>query len=165
MRKIDNYEHYYITEDGEVYSNSSGRLRRRKTQINNHGYETVDLCKDGECNRFLVHRLVATYFLGNPKEHDVVNHKDSNPQNNNVTNLEWCTRSYNSIHAYEKGRLPKPPLRHGEELSFSKLNNEDVQRIRELREEGETLESIARKFDVHLSTIGRVCNREIWKHI
>ena len=26
----------------------------------------------------------------------VINHKDENPNNNNVNNLEWCTVSYNN---------------------------------------------------------------------
>lgn len=43
-----------------------------------------------------IHRLVAQAFIPNPKNLPCVNHKDENPENNHVDNLEWCTHKYNS---------------------------------------------------------------------
>lgn len=34
-------------------------------------------------------------FLPNPNNFPQVNHKDENPLNNNIFNLEWCTAKYN----------------------------------------------------------------------
>ena len=62
-----------------------------------------------------VHRLVAETFIPNPNNYPCVNHKDCNKKNNKTDNLEWCTISYNSVHAikneminieYIKSKLP-----------------------------------------------------------
>jgi hypothetical protein len=51
----------------------------------------------------LIHRLVALAFIPNPNGYKEINHKDEKKQNNNVDNLEWCTREYNM--AYGSARL------------------------------------------------------------
>ena len=34
---------------------------------------------------------------------EYINHKDGNPRNNNVENLEWCTIAENNLHACRTG--------------------------------------------------------------
>ena len=53
-----------------------------------------------------MHRLIAITFLKQPKGCDIVNHKDGNKLNNNLSNLEWTTRGGNAQH-YEKNIKPK----------------------------------------------------------
>lgn len=59
------------------------------------GYLKVILYKNGKPKSFQVHRLVASAFIENPLNLSEVNHRDENPSNNRVENLEWCTRKYN----------------------------------------------------------------------
>lgn len=63
--------------------------------MNNKGYYVAHLCRDGICVNKFVHRLVAEAFIPNPNNLPQVNHKDENPSNNNVDNLEWCDCKYN----------------------------------------------------------------------
>lgn len=69
------------------------------------GYLTVILSKNTVHKRFKIHRLVAKSFIPNPNNYPIVNHKDENPQNNNVNNLEWCTAAYNTN--YGNSRLKR----------------------------------------------------------
>ena len=63
------------------------------------GYMHVGLSKDGVCTTYVVHRIVATAFIPNPQNLEMVNHKDEDRTNNSVENLEWCSRSYNQLYS------------------------------------------------------------------
>lgn len=78
----------------------NGGITTRREKILKQGirakyYKFVALSNGKETRRFGVHRLVAQAFLPNPNNLPEVNHKDENPANNNVLNLEWCDREYN----------------------------------------------------------------------
>ena len=102
MKKIKNHKYYYITSDGKVYSDFSGKLKRLKTQINSAGYEVITLNK----KQYRVHRLVDEYYIPNPNNYPQINHKDGNKLNNDISNLEWCTNAQNQLHAWEIGLQP-----------------------------------------------------------
>ncbi len=74
--------------------------RKLKGIVNTNGYVRVDL-KKGKL--YLVHRLVAIHFIPNPDNKPEINHIDGNPQNNKISNLEWCTHSENIRHADRTG--------------------------------------------------------------
>lgn len=59
------------------------------------GYKKASLYKNGIYKNCQVHRLVAEAFIPNPDNLPQVNHKDENPSNNKVSNLEWCSCKYN----------------------------------------------------------------------
>ena len=68
-----------------------------------NGYLRICLKSHQKNFYFSVHRLVAEAFIPNPNSYPVINHKDNNPLNNNVNNLEWCTQSYNVKYSYTNG--------------------------------------------------------------
>ena len=93
FKEIPFYEDYLISNIGRVYSKKSDKFV--KCWINNRGYLSITLCKNGKRKNYLIHRLIAQAFIPNPKNLPMINHKDENPLNNNIENLEWCTSKYN----------------------------------------------------------------------
>lgn len=79
------------------------RARTITQRINNKGYLTVTLSKNGHTRTELVHRLYALTFLPNPQNLPILNHKNGIKLNNRLENLEWTTYRENSIHAYKTG--------------------------------------------------------------
>ena len=88
----------------------SVRERILKTRINKRGYEYVNIQVNGKRKAIKIHREVAKAFLDNPKGMPEVNHKDEVKTNNNVDNLEWCDREYNSNYGTGKQRASKARL-------------------------------------------------------
>ena len=69
------------------------------------GYMMIQLYRDGRRKAVTIHRLVALAFINNPMNYQQVNHIDGNKNNNDVTNLEWCTPQYNARHAWDNGLI------------------------------------------------------------
>ncbi|MBQ3754772.1 MAG: HNH endonuclease, partial [Clostridia bacterium] len=69
------------------------------------GYEHVGLKIGSQSFNYSVHRIVATYFIPNPDNLPVINHKDENKLNNVFTNLEWCTVEYNANYGTRNQRI------------------------------------------------------------
>ena len=98
-KQIENYLNYYIDENGNVYNDSTQSIL--KGSIGENGYKYYRLSKNNRKKMFYAHRLVAEYFLENPNNLPVVNHKDGNKLNNNVNNLEWVSYSDNASHWHQ----------------------------------------------------------------
>ena len=87
------------------------RILKNKTKTPDDSGFKVSLWKNGEAKTWLVHRLCALTFLGEPQnielkstgERMTVNHKDGNRLNNNIENLEWLTLADNIRHAFDNG--------------------------------------------------------------
>lgn len=79
-------------------------LERIKSTRVKKGYVYVKLSNGGKVTTFLVHRLVAIHFLETSGDRRHVNHIDFDGTNNKVSNLEWVTRSENTLHSVRHGR-------------------------------------------------------------
>ena len=155
-------------EDGVEYEKNyivfpSGQI------LNLHGVEIIGAVgRDGYRHIIVngknkdVHRIIASVFIPNSDNLEQVNHIDGCKTNNNVSNLEWCTRSENIKHAYMLGLAKKV---YGEEHPLHALTKEKVKYIKEKakpkdKEFGFT--ALGRKFNVDRSTIASIYYGETW---
>lgn len=113
-KDIPEYEgHYQASSDGQIRSltkevnSKGGSIAVKQGKIlsqntNSKGYCLVHLSKDGQAKTRSVHRLVASAFIENDNNFPCINHKDENPGNNSVDNLEWCSYEYNNNYGTRK---------------------------------------------------------------
>ena len=91
-------EHYSVRDNGAVLRRTPNKKRQRPAD-NNWTFGKLNI-KTGylEIASVRIHRIVATAFHGEPptKEH-VVDHIDTNKQNNRPENLRWVTRLENVV--------------------------------------------------------------------
>lgn len=119
-KDIKGYEGFYQVSDcGNVRSLARDVYRQDGTfhhhlkekilvpSLNSKGYVKVHLYKNGKRKVMTIHRLVAMAFLPNPENKPMVNHKDENPLNNFVENLEWCSAQYNANYGTRNERIAK----------------------------------------------------------
>lgn len=124
-----------------TYKNGSKRLIKGHIlpqQRDRYGYMKVQFHVNGKAITRKTHRIVASCFLVNPKHLPEVNHKDCNPKNNCVDNLEWVTRQDNIAYRDKLGHTarhnkPKKPV-----IAVN-LKTSEVLRFESRREAGRQL--------------------------
>lgn len=100
-KDIDGYPGYKVSNLGKVGGPRKDELKLCK---NGDEYFKVTLCNKYGHKDHRVNRLVASAFLDNPNNHPLVMHKDNNPENNEVSNLQWGTHGENNQYMYDCGR-------------------------------------------------------------
>jgi len=110
LKEIPEFEGYYASKDGEIYSSwtnrhKKGKLHKLKKNINYHGYYRVHIGGRKNSKIQFVHRLVAMAHIDNPNKYTEINHIDGVKTNNHISNLEWCTRSHNIKHAVDNNLI------------------------------------------------------------
>ena len=119
---INGYTNYAISDAGRVKSLRYDRILT--PSINGSQYQYVNLVNNKKKKTSAVHRIVIEHF--GPKklnEYSIVDHIDGNKINNNINNLEWVTIRENTLRGY---------------------GNQDKKiKVKELRNQGNTIKSIA----------------------
>lgn len=164
-RPVKNYEGLYEVSnlgrvrslDKTVRAQSGVRVIKGRTmrlKVERSGYLRVMLVsKVGQKGKtHYAHRLVALSFLSKKEKKDEVNHIDGNKKNNILSNLEWCTRSENELHAYKTG-LSRITERHRAALIKSRARSV---RCIDDRREFETIESAGRFYGIRRGGINKV---------
>lgn len=107
-KDVKGFEGIYLVSDTGVIKRKDNKygaiIKPSKTT---RGHLQVFLRIPNIRTHIYVHRAVAEAFIPNPNSLPCVNHKDGNKENNNVNNLEWCTYSENTQHAWDTGLMPR----------------------------------------------------------
>ena len=173
-KDIEGYQgQYQVSNYGRVKSLArvlvykDGRILNKKEIIlkliiQNTGYLKITLYGKIKPYQEYIHRLVALAFIPNPENKPQVNHDNGIKTDNHVSNLEWSTKSENCQHAVDSGLCSGV----GETHYDSKLSKIQVLEIREKYVPRKySTYKLAKEYDVHQSTIHRIINDKIWKHI
>lgn len=108
-KDIEGYEGLYqVSNYGRVkrmFIKGAKKETILKLAKNKTGYIRVCLSKNSKKSNKHIHRLVAEAFIPNPNNLPQINHKDENPNNNYVDNLEWCNGKYNTNYGTRNKRI------------------------------------------------------------
>jgi len=179
-KDIDGYN-YQISSLGNIrskgkyvpYIGRNGKPCKRwakptvlKWSVGTSGYPTTHIYDDTPTRKtIMIHRLVAEYFLEPVEGKEFVNHIDGDKTNNVVTNLEWVTKSENTVHAIETGLLNH----RGEKSNFNKLSEKEVIELIAARRylKGKvTARQLSEKYGIcekYAATFGNLKNK--WDHL
>lgn len=95
--------------DHTAYSKYRPNGTKKKGKIKNQtkspkGYKRLNISDSNNIQKSRAsHRLIALAFIPNHDNKPFINHIDGDKANNNIENLEWCTCSENTIHAFRIG--------------------------------------------------------------
>lgn len=149
-KDIPEYEGLYQASNlGRIKTLHPGK-NKIKNNIKNFrkchdGYLRVNLYKNGQIKSPFVHKIIALTFIPNPNNYLCVNHKDENKTNNNVKNLEWCSKKYNNIYSITSRR------KHiGNILQYDKNNN--------FIKKWESVSEASNELNIYRNAIVRCCN-------
>lgn len=151
---------YGIEEDGRIYSfHIKDYMKTRKDK---DGYLRISLRKpDGNIKTWRIATLVLLSFKGPPPNNlldPTVNHIDGNRINNHISNLEWLERGENT-----RVRKNVPT---GIKNKQAKLTEQQVITICELLSTTNlTLKEIADKFNISISTVHDIKQKNTWINI
>lgn len=162
---IKGYEGIYkISNLGNVYSLKRNKLLLPK--MDRYGYVSVKLYKNGNHQKYNIHRLVAISFIPNPFNKETVNHINGIKNDNRMDNLEWATYKENTQHAIRTGLFLKEKTNSKRQSHPVKLTKENVKEIRDLYNKGKHgfgYVSLAKKYNVSRSLIREIVKNKIWQ--
>ena len=163
MKGIPNFKGFYATEDGEIYSDRCGYLRKLPKSIHK-GYYRVNVRDNSQPRkhyRMNVHTLVLNAFVGERPQGMVCRHLNGNPLDNRLCNLKWGTPQENTQDSIRHGTAVC--LRSGEFSVASKLKLTDIYEIRKMYKEGYKRSDIAQKYSLSWKHVDDIVRGKTWK--
>ena len=105
-KPLSGFKNYEVSNSGDIRNILTCNIRKPATDNVGKGYAKACISvrqSDGswKTKNVKIHRAVGLAFIPNPENKPEINHKDGNPKNNHVSNLEWVTHKENCQHAHD----------------------------------------------------------------
>lgn len=146
-------KNYYVSQYGNFYSQLKSdpeNIRQMVLIPDGEGYLRCQV--NGKTTK--VHVVVAETFIRPREPKEVINHLDSNRENNNINNLKITSQSNNLKHAWEFRK------------ERNRLTPEQAKQIRMLYQvEGLSLNALARMFDTRATCIKQIIENKTYVNI
>jgi len=137
-KSIKDYPNYEISNLGRVKSLQrfvnhyhGGKALKKEKILNPNkcifGYYSVTLFDGYKYKMYKIHRLVGINFILNSLNKKEINHINGIKTDNRLENLEWCTRSENTIHSYKTGlQKINKKVSENQLIEIKKILNKDI---------------------------------------
>lgn len=167
----------YVVEIWKTIKNSNyeisnyGNIRHNDKVLKvseNQSYKKIRIKINNNYKTCYIHRLVAEAFIPKPKGKEFINHIDANKHNNNINNLEWCTRSENEKHAWNNGLKEKARIKVKDNLKIARNYTNNEKPVKQLDKQNniintwKSISEASRKTGIDTSAISKCC-RGIFK--
>ncbi len=174
----------------EIEIVDEGKLRRRRYAISNYGrvvsytddIENGKLLKSGLIQGYpvlslgykikysrCVHKLVAYYFLPEPKPgEEYVIHFDFDKQNNSVKNLQWVNQEVMLQHQNRNPHVQHARTHHSKRSKGPKLTDKQVKRLKAAINDPNrkrTYQQIAKRYGISEMQLYRIKSGKNWGHV
>ena len=121
-------------------------------------------------HHFMVHRLVAAYFLPQPKPgQTIVAHLNYNKLDNRYTNLQWMSQEEYSLHQSRNPKVIEEKMRriHNPKprAKGMKLTSTQVIHIKLLLRKNKPSKQIAKQFGISEMQVWRIKSGENWSSV
>jgi hypothetical protein len=157
---------YQVSDKGDVrrISTRSGKPTCKPCKPTwSRGYSRFVLCKNGRTQTISGHKLVWISFRGPIPLGMQINHKNGRKADNSISNLELCTQSENTLHAFRVlGVAPNINPSPGSRNGRAKLKETDIPEIKNLYASGLSQQKIADRFGVDQTSISRIVIGKGW---
>jgi hypothetical protein len=167
---LNEYDGYRAGDDGSIQTCRrrgaglkmllDGPWKNLVPGFNRGGYHRIIVYKDGKPHSRTIHQLILEAFIGPKPDGMCCRHLNGIKTDNRLSNLCWGTFKENSEDCLIHGTLKR-----GENHGMSKLNEQSVREIRQLRNQGMRIAEIARIYGITDVTVSHVCHRKTWTHV
>ena len=154
VKRLEHYTDKYV--DGVFFSTMHYKERIVKLSPDKRGYLGYrPFGEDKKLGQIRVHQEVARYFVPNPLNLPVINHKNEQVDDNRYTNLEFCTYKYNSNYGtcQQRRSVSVKEMRRNRAISIEQYTL-DGDFVRHYSKKGEIDDA-----GFNLKTVLRVCKR------